>query len=77
MSIQSFTEKLLADIEKIFENEANKLLNEARQRTGNESYTAGRMDGISDTVKKIHENYALFVKPDTEDAEEDDAKPLY
>lgn len=75
MSIQSFTEKLLADIEKTFEGKANTLLNEARQRTGNESYTAGFMDGLSDSVKQIQETYKLFVKPDKEP--EDDAKSLY
>jgi hypothetical protein len=76
MSIQSFTETLLANIEKTFENEANKLLNEARQRTGNESYTAGRMDGLSDAVRQIHETYALFVKSES-DPKDDDAKSLY
>ncbi len=75
MSIQSFTEILLADIEKKFEREANNLLNEARQRTGNESYIAGRMDGMNDSVKQIHETYQLFVKQDEES--EDDAKALY
>lgn len=76
MSIQSFTEKLLSDIEKIFENEANKLLNEARQRSGSESYIAGRMDGLSDAITQTHETYKLFVKSDEEE-KEDDAKPLY
>lgn len=76
MSIQSFTEKLLEDIEKIFENEANKLLNSARQRTGDESYIAGRMDGFSEAVRIIREAYNLFVKSET-DAKDDDAKALY
>jgi len=76
MSIQSFTEKLLSDIDKIFENEANKLLMEARQRSGNESYVAGRMDGLSESVKQIRETYQLFVKSE-EDKEEDESKPLY
>ena len=76
MSIQSFTEELISGLEKTFENEANKLLNESRQRTGNESYIAGRMDGLSDAVKHIHDIYSLFVKPDS-DSQDDDAKPLY
>lgn len=76
MSIQSFTEKLLSDIEKTFENEANKLLNEARQRTGGESYIAGRMDGLSDAVGQIQSAYKLFVKSENE-IDEDDSKPLY
>lgn len=76
MSIQSFTEKAIKDIESLFENDANKLLNEARQRSGNESYVAGHMDGLSDAVKKLQESYKLFVKPDNQ-AEEDDARPLY
>lgn len=76
MSIQSFTEKLLPDLEKLFENEANKLLNEARNRTGNESYVAGRMDGLSDAIKQIQATYILFVKTRKE-TEDDDTKPLY
>ncbi len=76
MSIQSFTEKLLADIEKDFENEANELVKQTRTRTGRELYIVGRMDGISDIIKKIHEVYSLFVKSET-DTGEDDAKPLY
>ncbi len=76
MSIQSFTEKLLLDIEKSFENEANKLLNDARQRTGNEAYIAGRMDGFSSAVSIIKSTYDLFVKSETE-KEDDDAKSLY
>lgn len=75
MSIQSFTEKLLSDIEKIFENEANNLLNAARQRTGFEGNIAGRMDGISDCIKQVHETYKLFVTSEKEP--EDDTKSLY
>lgn len=75
MSIQSFTEKLLADVEKIFENEANNLLNAARQRTGFEGNVAGRMDGISDCIKQIHETYKLYVI--SEEEKKDDSKSLY
>lgn len=76
MSIQSFTEKLLSDIEKIFEDEANKLLNEARQRTGNEAYVAGKIDGLHVAVTQLKETYKLFVKSEDE-SEDDDAKSLY
>lgn len=75
MSLQSFTEKLLEDIEKIFENEANKLLNSARQRTGDESYIAGRMDGLSESVRITKDTYSFFVK--SEEDKDDDAKALY
>ncbi len=76
MSIQSFTEHLLSTIEKSFEREANNLLNDARQRTGNEAYIAGKMDGLSDSVRMAKEVYAMFVKPDEEPGDTD-AKALY
>jgi hypothetical protein len=75
MSIQSFAETLLSNLDKDFEGEANKLLNEARQRTGGESYIAGRMDGLSDAVKQVQATYKLFVKSEKED--EDESRAIY
>ncbi len=76
MSIQSFTEKTLSVIDEQFAKEANNLLNEARQQTEKTAYIAGRMDGLSESVKIIKETYILFVKTES-DPEEDDAKSLY
>lgn len=75
MSLQSYTEELLRATDKIFEREANTLVNEARQRSGKEAYTAGRMDGISEAVAEIKRVYKLFVKEEKE--EEDAERALY
>lgn len=75
MSIQSFTEKVLAVIDESFAAEANNLLNEARQQTNKAAYIAGRMDGLSSAVLKIKETYVLFVSADKEPEEE--PKSLY
>lgn len=75
MSIQSFSEELLKNIEAAFAKQANILLNEARQQTGKETYTAGKMDGMSDCIKTVHEVYKLFVKK--EEAEPEKEKALY
>ena len=75
MTIQSFVETLLSAVDRAFEGEANNLLNEARQFGQKTSYIAGRMDGMSEVVKRIQETYASFVKSDQEDHEEE--KSLY
>ena len=75
MSIQSFTEELLKALDKIFENEANVLLNEARQQSNKIGYTAGRMDGLSSASTEVKRVYNLFVKE--KKVEEEDEKPLY
>lgn len=76
MSIQSFREKLLSVIDEDFAREANTLLNEARNDTRKERYIAGRMDGLSDSVRRINEVYSLFVKQDEEKVD-DEGKALY
>ncbi len=75
MSIQSFAEKLLSDIDGLFEDKANNLLNESRQMSQKTAYIAGEMDGLSEAVKQIKETYRLFVK--TEEKESDETKALY
>ncbi len=75
MSIQSFAEKLLSEMDNAFAKEANDLTNAARQRTGNESYVVGRMDGLHSSSDIIKQTYKLFIKSEIE--EEDDSKPLY
>lgn len=74
MSIQSYVEKFLSSIDTIFANEANNLVNEARQQSGKEAYIAGKMDGLSLAAKEAKSVYVLFVK--TEKEEESD-KALY
>ncbi len=75
MSIQSFAEKLLAVMDEAYAKEANNLTNAARQRTGNESYVVGCMDGLHSASGMIKETYKLFVKSESE--VEDESKPLY
>lgn len=70
MSTQSFAEELLKIFDAAFAVEANRLLAEARNRTGAETYIAGRMDGLSDGALKIKETYRLFVKTEDEASEE-------
>lgn len=75
MSIQSFTEQLLKSLDKVFENEANVLLNEARQQSNKIGYVAGKMDGLSSASGEIKRVYSLFVKEESE--KDEDEKSLY
>lgn len=76
MSIQSFSEQLLSNIDKAFEKEANSLLNEARNENKHCPRIAGKMDGFTESVKIIKETYKLFVTEEKE-SDEDESKPLY
>ena len=75
MTIQSFVEKYLSVIDEDFANEANKLLNEARQQTVKTPYIAGYMDGLNQAAIRAKETYALFFKSDSDDETEE--KSLY
>lgn len=75
MNLQSFTEELLKVIDTSFEENANQLLNEARQFGQKTAYIAGKMDGLHDAVSKIKQTYKLFVNDDKSEPEEQ--KSLY
>ncbi len=76
MSIQSYVEKFLSELDAAFEKEANALLNDVRQCGGKHQQIAGRIDGLHDAANMAKETYKLFV--DTHKDEDEDApKAIY
>lgn len=76
MSIQSYVEKFLSELDVAFEKEANSLLNDVRQCGGKHQQIAGRIDGLHESANIAKETYKLFV--DTRKDEDENApKAIY
>lgn len=76
MSIQSYIERFLSELDAAFEKEASSLLNDVRQCGGKHQQIAGRIDGLHEASRIAQETYKLFV--DTHKDEDDDAtKAIY
>lgn len=76
MSIQSYVEKFLSDLDAAFEKEANSLLNDVRQCGGKHQQIAGRIDGLHEAANIAKAAYKLFVDTN-KDEDEDDVKAIY